>query len=136
MLVVRNNFAWYFRRPQGVPIPADFTHGFKNFRCTHGVMQASRGQGIRDAHSRFTDCQARFDAVVTKIPTGGSGELWYIIVKNEWRLHNHRAGADHVATGINEVPSSGPVVDTITVLHDANASSRQIARYASEELGA
>ncbi|KAL3667350.1 hypothetical protein V7S43_007576 [Phytophthora oleae] len=117
--------------PDGIPIPEKFKHGFKNYRCIHGVMQASRGGGTRDAKLNFTDCKARFDAVVSKVTTEGAGSTWCILLKNEWREHNHCKDKGRRVRGVNDVPYEGPVADSIAVLADVGTGSRQIASYAS-----
>ncbi|KAE8984176.1 hypothetical protein PR002_g23029 [Phytophthora rubi] len=123
------------RGSDGPEIPADFTFGFRNFRCIHGVMQASRGDGVRDSHVNFTDCKARFDACVSRVKTADGGQVWCVIVKNEWRLHNHHSEQGRRVRGINDLPSEGPVADSIAILADAGAGSQQIASYATAELG-
>ncbi|KAF4032833.1 hypothetical protein GN244_ATG15239 [Phytophthora infestans] len=121
--------------PSGTEIPVSFTYGFKNLRCAHGFTQPSRASGDREAHSNYTGCEARFDAFVTLVSTSREGKVWSILVKNEWRLHNYHAETSRAVRGNQEVPSEGPLADNIADLSDAGAGSRQIAAYASSELG-
>ncbi|OWY98353.1 hypothetical protein PHMEG_00030900, partial [Phytophthora megakarya] len=116
-------------------IPDRFVLGFRNYRCTHGVMQKGRGEGVREAHLNFTDCKARFDAVVTWVPSADLGGAWCVLVRNEWRMHNHHADGGDRIRGMNDLPAEGSVADNIGVLANACAGSRQIANYASNALG-
>ncbi|KAE8997013.1 hypothetical protein PR002_g19146 [Phytophthora rubi] len=106
------------RGSDGPEIPADFIFGFRSFRCIHDVMQASRGDGVRDSHVNFTDCKARFDAFVTRVTTADGGQVW--------------AGVFEESTTCT---SGGPVADNVAVLADADTGSQQMASYATAELG-
>ncbi|KAE9264237.1 hypothetical protein PR003_g32872, partial [Phytophthora rubi] len=122
-------------RSDGLQIPDASEFGFKNFRCIHGVMQASRDGGVRESKVNFTDCRALFDAVVTRVDTKEKQMVWCILIKNEWGMHNHHADKGKRVRGINDVPADGPVADHIAALADAGAGSKQIASYATSELG-
>ncbi|KAE8950719.1 hypothetical protein PF011_g33164 [Phytophthora fragariae] len=50
-------------------------------------------------------------------------------------MHNHHADKGKRVRGINDVPADGPVADHIAALADAGAGSKQIASYATSELG-
>ncbi|KAF4131065.1 hypothetical protein GN958_ATG19700 [Phytophthora infestans] len=121
--------------PSEPKIPVSFTYRLKNFRCAHGVTQPSRSSGDQEAHSNYTDCEARFVAFVTLVSTPHEGKVWPLLVKNEWRLHNHHAETIRTVRGIREVLVEGSLADNIAVLSDAGAGSRQIAAYALRELG-
>ncbi|KAE9077073.1 hypothetical protein PF007_g24384 [Phytophthora fragariae] len=122
-------------RSDRLQIPDAFEFGFKNFRCIHGVMQASRDGGVGESKVNFTDCKALFDAVVTRVDTKQKQMVWCILIKNEWGMHNHHADKGKRVRGINDVPADGPVADHIAALADAGAGSKQIASYATSELG-
>ncbi|KAE9287212.1 hypothetical protein PF008_g26469 [Phytophthora fragariae] len=122
-------------RSDRMQIPDAFEFGFKNFRCIHGVMQASRDGGVGESKVNFTDCKALFDAVVTRVDTKQKQMVWCILIKNEWGMHNHHADKGKRVRGINDVPADGPVADHIAALADAGAGSKQIASYVTSELG-
>ncbi|KAE9135016.1 hypothetical protein PF010_g2257 [Phytophthora fragariae] len=79
----------------------------------------SRGGGVRESKVNFTDCKARFDAVVTRVETKEKQMVWCILIKNEWGMHNHHADKGKRVRGINDVPADGPVADHIAALADA-----------------
>ncbi|KAE9007789.1 hypothetical protein PR002_g16091, partial [Phytophthora rubi] len=72
-------------------------------------MKASRGGGVRESKVNFTDCKARFDAVVARVETKEKQMVWCILIKNEWGMHNHHADKGKRVRGINDVPADGPV---------------------------
>ncbi|KAE9022365.1 hypothetical protein PR001_g13158 [Phytophthora rubi] len=70
-----------------------------------------------------------------RVETKEKQMVWCILIKNEWGMHNHHADKGKRVRGINDVPADGPVADHIAALADAGAGSKQIASYATSELG-
>ncbi|KAG2847856.1 hypothetical protein PC113_g17676 [Phytophthora cactorum] len=108
-------------------IPQDVKYWLKRYRCIHGVIQPSRGGGVRDAYVNFTDCKARFDVAVTKVKIEDDSAVWFIIAKNEWRTHNHHMDAVPRVRWANNLSKKGAVMDSIAIITDAGAGPRQIA---------
>ncbi|ETN19025.1 hypothetical protein PPTG_04445 [Phytophthora nicotianae INRA-310] len=109
---------------------------FSAYRCTHRVYQERRGEGKRNASVNFTGCPALFDLELMNVaPPPGKPPRHRLIVHNEWRMHNHTTEISGATAGIKELPTQGVVAQTVSALHDCNASSGKIAGYMSEELG-
>ncbi|RAW27471.1 hypothetical protein PC110_g16134 [Phytophthora cactorum] len=117
----------FARRSDAAEIPQDVKYWLKRYRCIHGVIQPSRGGGVRDAYVNFTDCKARFDVAVTKVKIEDDSAVWFIIAKNEWRTHNHHMDAVPRVRWANNLSKKGAVMDSIAIITDAGAGPRQIA---------
>ncbi|KAE9273100.1 hypothetical protein PR003_g30000, partial [Phytophthora rubi] len=132
-------FRYRIRSSQPIARCPRFRMRLNSVSKTSGVstasMKASRGGGVRESKVNFTDCKARFDAVVARVETKEKQMVWCILIKNEWGMHNHHADKGKRVRGINDVPADGPVADHIAALADAGAGSKQIASYATSELG-
>ncbi|KAG3178792.1 hypothetical protein PC128_g16248 [Phytophthora cactorum] len=115
------------KRSDAAEIPQDVKYWLKRYRCIHGVIQPSRGGGVRDAYVNFTDCKARFDVAVTKVKIEDDSAVWCIIAKNEWRTHNHHMDAVPRVRWANNLSKKGAVMDSIAIIADAGAGPRQIA---------
>ncbi|KAG4046729.1 hypothetical protein PC123_g17894 [Phytophthora cactorum] len=115
------------KRSDAAEIPQDVKYWLKRYRCIHGVIQPSRGGGVRDAYVNFTDCKARFDVAVTKVKIEDDSAVWCIIAKNEWRTHNHHMDAVPRVRWANNLSKKGAVMDSIAIIADAGAAPRQIA---------
>ncbi|GMF51493.1 unnamed protein product [Phytophthora fragariaefolia] len=64
--------------------PLEWKHYCKTLRCTHGVKQKSRGDGIRQhQYVRFTGCKAKINATLLRI-----GDKYYVYVRSSG-THNH-----------------------------------------------
>ncbi|GMF29292.1 unnamed protein product [Phytophthora fragariaefolia] len=60
-------------------IPDHLSHSYKRMWCTHGITQASRGEGLRDAQLRYTGCEASFVVRAVKIVKRGNAK-WQVCV--------------------------------------------------------
>ncbi|RLN55013.1 hypothetical protein BBJ28_00027266 [Nothophytophthora sp. Chile5] len=121
-----------FNGKHGTHVPDSVGFSFRNFRCIHGVYQATRSKGDRNTPVLYTGCLVRFDAQVMNVETDDGPPRWRVVVMNEWRLHNHLPEDN---TKVGDIPEDGEVMDHVAVLADANASSREIAGYVSGEIG-
>ncbi|ETM46222.1 hypothetical protein L914_08837 [Phytophthora nicotianae] len=93
------------------------------------------GGGKRNASVNFTGCPARFDLELMNVAPPGKPPRHRLIVYNEWRMHNHTTEISGATVGVKELPTQGVVAQTVSALHDCNASSGKIAGSMSEELG-
>ncbi|KAG7375954.1 hypothetical protein PHYPSEUDO_014783 [Phytophthora pseudosyringae] len=117
------------RNSLGAQVPERFAYTFRSFRCTHGVYQSSCSAGERSYPVRYTGCDARFDAVLMNLALKGAKPCWRLLFCNEWRTHNHPTtpAVSRSYQGVADIPSSGPVMENVALLHDHNASARDIA---------
>ncbi|KAG1713206.1 hypothetical protein DVH05_000926 [Phytophthora capsici] len=125
-------------RPGAVRIPEHLSHSFKRMRCTHGVMQASRGEGRRDHGWRYTGCDASFTIRSTKVVKEGVAK-WEVAVELESEIskHNHKTSKTIYDSyrGAKSMPLPSKVREDLGLLTDMKASTADINRYLSDKLG-
>ncbi|ETL97077.1 hypothetical protein L917_05568, partial [Phytophthora nicotianae] len=94
-------------------IPTKMEYSYKVFRSTHGCSQKSRSKGQRNTPSRYTDCKARFTAIVRNWADEGGRDEWKIVLRNWTWTHNHRTNATIYASyfGAGSIPENSLVFD-------------------------
>ncbi|ETP38984.1 hypothetical protein, variant [Phytophthora nicotianae P10297] len=124
-------------RPGAVQIPEHLSHSFKRMRCTHGVMQASRGEGRRDHGWRYTGCDASFTIRSRNAVKNGVAR-WEVAVELESEIskHNHKTSKTIYDSyrGAKSMPLPSKVREDLGLLTDMKASTADINRYLSDKL--
>ncbi|ETP48336.1 hypothetical protein F442_05914 [Phytophthora nicotianae P10297] len=117
-------------------IPTKMEYSYQVFRSTHGCSQKSRSKGQRNTPSRYTDCKARFTAIVRNWADEGGRDEWKIVLRNWTWTHNHRTNATIYASyfGAGSIPENSLVFDQVGVLADTNTESNQIQQFLSGAL--
>ncbi|RLN72463.1 hypothetical protein BBJ28_00019940 [Nothophytophthora sp. Chile5] len=110
-----------FNGKHGTHLPDSVGFSFRNFRCIHGVYQATRSKGDRNTPVLYTGGLPRFDAQVMNVKTEDGPPRWRVVVMNAWRLHNHLPEDN---TNVADIPEDGEVMDHVAELNPANAQDR------------
>ncbi|RLN74125.1 hypothetical protein BBJ28_00013297 [Nothophytophthora sp. Chile5] len=124
------------------PVPESFQYATMAYWCTHGCIQPSRSNGVRThLHNRYTGCAARITADVVFAPIGGGTDevRWFIRVRNQIAMHNHRISDEiyNCYSNNSSVPDElllgGP--EESTEAQQASSSNASIRNLESEEPG-
>ncbi|KAE8996816.1 hypothetical protein PR001_g19746 [Phytophthora rubi] len=112
-----------------------FYRSFVNYRCKHGVHQERRGAGKRNFDVNFIGCRVRFNVVLMNVAAPREHPRHRLVVRDEWRMHNHATEHTGTSARAQDVPSEGHVAPTVTTLHKNSVRSGEIAGFLSEQIG-
>ena len=104
----------------------------KNYWCTHGCFDGTRGKGARThRHFRFNGCPARFVAYVEK-----SGEVYDIRIRNEDSVHHHETTQELYDRYLDQTMiTDSDLLGKVDALHVNNVPMKNLTDFLSSAMG-